>query len=43
MNKEKENSIFIKYYKISKWKKLKEWFRKKCSKNIKKQKESDKK
>ena len=27
-----ENSIFIKYYKISKWKKIKEWFRKKWNK-----------
>ena len=36
MNKENiENSIFIKYHKISKWKKIKEWFRKKCSRNKK--------
>ena len=27
-----ENSIFIKYYKVSKWKKIKEWFRKKWNK-----------
>ena len=38
MNNKKEeieNSVFIKYHKISKWKKVKEWFRKKCSKNKK--------
>ena len=27
-----ENSIFIKHYKVSKWKKIKEWFRKKWNK-----------
>lgn len=38
MNNKKEeieNSVFIKYHKISKLKKVKEWFRKKCSKNKK--------
>ena len=38
MDKKREeikNSVFIKYYKISKWKKVKEWFRKKWSKNKK--------
>ena len=36
MDKENiENSVFIKYHKISKWKKIKEWFRKKWSRNKK--------
>ena len=36
MDREKiENSVFIKYHKISKWKKIKEWFRKKWSRNKK--------